>query len=52
MTVLKLFLVCTFKDPKLAEKWTILAGEKKLNSVESMEFVFSKSAKKQKRFGQ
>ena len=46
MTVLELFLICTFKDPKLAEKWTNLAENpiKKLNSAEFMEFVFTKSA--------
>ena len=45
MTFLELFLVCTFKDPKLAEKSTNLAEnqKKKLNSAEFMEFVFSKS---------
>ena len=28
MTFLKFFLICTFKDPKLAEKWTNLAKKK------------------------
>ena len=39
---LKLFLICTFKDPNLAEKLTNLAENlfKKLNSTEFMEFVF------------
>ena len=29
MTFLVLFIICTFKDPKLAEKWTNLAGNPK-----------------------
>ena len=45
MTFLKLFLICTFIDPNLAEKITNLAEnlKKKLNSMEFMEFVFSRS---------
>ena len=45
MTFLKLFLICTFKDPKLVEKWTNFTEnpKKKLNSAEFMEFVISKS---------
>ena len=41
---LKLFLICTFKDPNLAENLN-LGGKsfKNLNSTEFMEFVFSKS---------
>ena len=39
ITFLKLFLLCTFKDPNLAEI------NKKFNSAEFMEFVFSKSGK-------
>ena len=45
--ILKLFLVCTFKDANFVEKLTNLAEKKnkkkKMNSVEFMEFVFSKS---------
>ena len=46
MTFLKLFLICTFKDPNLADKFIDLAEnlKKKLNSTQFMEFVFSKSA--------
>ena len=42
---LKLFLICTFKDPNLAGNLTNLSENlfKKLNSAEFMEFVFSKS---------
>ena len=42
MTFLELFLICTFKDPKLAEKWTNLAENpiKKLNSAKFMDFIF------------
>ena len=44
MTFLELFLICTFEEPKLAEKLTNLAeNPKKNNSAEFMEFVFSKS---------
>ena len=46
ITFLKLFLICTFKDPNLAEKFKKKMAEnlfKKLNSTEFMEFVFSKS---------
>ena len=45
MTILELFLVCSFKDPKLAEKWTNLEEnpDKKINSTEFIKFVFSKS---------
>ena len=45
MTFLKLFLICTSKEPKLAEKKDKFGGKsfKKLNSAEFMEFVFSKS---------
>ena len=48
MTFLDLFLICTFKDPKLAEKWTNLAEnpKKKVNSAEFMEFAFSSSKDK------
>ena len=35
MIFLKLFLICTFKDPNLVEHLT-----KKSNSAEFMEFVF------------
>ena len=47
MTFMKSFLICTFKDPKFAEKWSNLAEnqKKKFNSVEFMEFVFSKSVR-------
>ena len=46
MTILKIFLNCTFKDPNLAEKLTNLEEtlKTKLNSPEFMEFVFSKFA--------
>ena len=47
MTFLELFLIFTFKNSKLAEKWTNLEKEKKqkkkLNYAEFVEFVFSKS---------
>ena len=45
MTFLKLFLICSFKESNLAGKRTNLAQipVKKLNSMEFMEFVFSKS---------
>ena len=44
-TFLKLFLICTFKDPNLAEKLTNSTENlfKKLNFTEFMEFVFSRS---------
>ena len=46
MTFLKLFLICTCKDPNLAEKLTHFAENliKKLNFTEFMEFVFSRPA--------
>ena len=37
MTFLKFFLICKFKGPKLAEKWTNFAKKKE---EEFMEFVF------------
>ena len=40
--IFKVFLICMFEDANLAEKWTNLA--EKLNSIEFVEFVFSKSA--------
>ena len=44
---LKIFLIYTFQDPTLAEKWNNLAKnnkrKRKLNSDELMEFAFSKS---------
>ena len=40
MIFLKLFLICTFKDPNLGWKYTNLAGNLKKKLVE---FVFSKS---------
>ena len=45
ITFVKLFLICMFKDPHLAEKLTIFAENllKKFNSAEFMEFVFSMS---------
>ena len=44
MTFLNLFLVCTFKDPQLAEKLTKFAvNPKKMNFAEFMEFVFCNS---------
>ena len=44
MKLLKLFFICTFKDPNLTDKFKNLAeNKKKLNSTEFMEFVFSKS---------
>ena len=45
LTFLKLFLICSFKESNLAGKRTNLAeiSVKKLNSMEFMEFVFSKS---------
>ena len=45
MTILKSFLICTFKDTNLAKKLSNLAEnqKKKLNSTEFMEFVFFKS---------
>ena len=43
MTFLKLFLSSMFKHPNLADIFKNLA-EKKLNSAEFMEIVFSKSA--------
>ena len=43
MTFLELFLICIFKDIKLAEKWTNSAEiPKKSWTPEFMEFVFSK----------
>ena len=45
-TYLKYFLICMFKNPNLADILINLADkkrEKKLNSAEFMEFVFSKS---------
>ena len=43
---LKIFLIFTFKDANLADKFTNLAKKtyENLNSVEFMESVFSKSA--------
>ena len=45
MTFIKLFFICTFKDPKLAKKINQFDGKskKKLNSADFVEFVFSKS---------
>ena len=43
MTFLKLFLICTFKDPNLAEKFTNLAENLKKSLTLFMEFVYSKS---------
>ena len=41
---LKLFLICMFKDSRLAEKWINFAeNTKKKYFAEFMEFVFSKS---------
>ena len=42
MTFLKLFLICMFKEPNLAEKKYKFGGKsfKKLNSAEFMEFFF------------
>ena len=47
MTSLELFLICMFKDPKVAKKMDQFGGKsnKKLNTVAFMEFVFSKSDK-------
>ena len=44
--VLKLFLICTFKDKKFGGKNNQFGrkSKKQLNSTEFMEFVFSKSA--------
>ena len=44
MTYLKLFPVCMFKNPNLADIFTNLAKKKIINSAEFMEFFFSKSA--------
>ena len=41
MIILKLFLICMFKDANFAEKFKNLV--EKLNSLEFIEFVFSKS---------
>ena len=45
ITFLKLFQICMFKNPNLADIFTNFAEkrEKKLNSAEFMEFVFFKS---------
>ena len=45
ITLLKLFLICTFKKPNLADIFFKFAikSYKMLNSAEFMEFVFSKS---------
>ena len=45
MTFKKLFLICTFKDPKFGGKMYKFGvkSKRKLNSKEFMEFVFSKS---------
>ena len=45
MTFLKLFLICTFKDPNLAEKLPNLAEffKKKFNFTEFRDFVCSRS---------
>ena len=45
MITSKVYLICTFKNPNLAEKLTNLMENlnKKLISTEFMEFIFSKS---------
>ena len=53
MKFFKLFLICMFNNPKLAEIFTNLAEkeEKKLNSTEFMEFGVSKSVVSQVSLG-
>ena len=46
MVFSKIFTICTCKDPNLAEKFTnFMENEgEKLNSIEFVEFVYSKSS--------